>query len=213
MIILERQKLIKILGSLFVALILVISYAAYGSSNSNTSTTATTTVNETAFWSASNVTRVNSGSLSDVFTVQATCANQSTADLAMNYTNAKILVLENQSVQATQLGNEMLVNSGNLQAQGVYDYVEKGMNASWAKCVVFSMKAAVTIPSQLNFKAREVLGTQSEMQIVEIPSSMRSYTLSLSFSNNMTNTTQVTIDALLTENLQIIPGQISVTVS
>ncbi len=212
MITVERQKIIKVLGSLFVAVILVLSYAAYGNSNNNTSTTQSTTVNGTAFWSGFNSTVVGIGNLSDVFTIQYNCANQSAAGYALNYTYARVSELSNQSVQATQLGSDVLVNTGNLQPQYVYRYVESKLNASYSRCVVFNMKASISIPSKLNFRAKELLGDYAQNAFVTIPTSMRSYTLPFSFSDNLTNTTPIEVQALLTQNLQLIPGQISVTV-
>lgn len=212
MITLERQKIIKILGSLFVAVILVLSYAAYGNSSNSTSTTQSTTINGTAFWSGFNSTVVGTQNLSDVFTIQSNCANQSIGGYALNYTYAIVSGLGNQSVQATQLGGDVLVNSGNVHSQYVYRYVEDRLNASYSRCILFDMKASILLPSRLNFHAKELLGNYAQNALVTVPSNMRSYSLPLSFSDNFTNTTSVQVQALLTQNLQIIPGQVSVTV-
>lgn len=203
----------KIIGSLFIAVILVLSYAAYGNSNNSTSSTQSTTVNETAFWSGSNSTIVSIGNLSDVFTIQSSCANSSISSAALNYTYAKVSQLSNQSVQATQLGSDVLVNTGSVSPQQVYRYVEGRLNTSSSKCIVFEMKASIIIPSALNFRAKELLGNYAENAFVAIPQNMRTYTLPFSFSDNLTNTTHIEVQALLTQNLQLIPGQISITVS
>ncbi len=210
----NKQSWIKILGSLFIAAILVASYAAYGASAASTTTQATTIVqNYTAYWHAVNTTSVSVENFSNVFTVTALCANQSMGASSLNYTYAQISKLSNDSVQVTQLGNELLVNSGTITSKQVYTYAESRLNESQKKCITYQMTALIKVPKQIRFKATYIFSSAvTNVATVQIPASMQSYALPIRFADNLTNSTQIKIVALMSQNYQII-GNLSVSVS
>lgn len=210
----EKKNWIKILGSVFIALILVVSYAAYGSSNSTSSTTVTAAVNQgSAYWHGVNTTRVPIKSFGSVFTVNLDCQNQTVDSAVENYTYSQISKLYNQSIDVTELGSSIYVNSGNWTSKRVYGYVEGRLNASAAKCTLFDLNAHITLPSQVRFKLTYLFASSTpQTESVTIPSAYRNYTIPMVFANNLTNSTNITITSLLTQNLGIY-GNLTVSVA
>ncbi len=195
------------------ALILVVSYAAYGSSNNTSSTTVTTASQGSAYWHAVNTTNVQVNKFSSVFTVSMDCSNQTADSAVENYTYNRISKLYNQSVQVTELGSSIYVNSGNWTSRQIYDYVERSLNATSAKCTVFDLNAHITLPSQLKFKLTYLFSSSTpQTELVTIPSAYRNYTIPMAFADNITNSTNVAITALLTQNLKIY-GNLTVSVA
>ena len=201
----ERKKLIELIGSVFVALIFLSSYAAFGNTaQSQSNATATVPVQTFYAVAEANATIQSYGS---VMNISISCANASRAANAANITNiadelkgALVQLESNGSVANfySSQENQILVQAGSANAYSLFLRLSKGIGSGVA-CTRFSGTANITLPSAIGFTVLP----QKIKVIVELPQSLQSYSLPVTFAENMSGTLRVLVDAYLEPNSTI----------
>jgi len=200
-----RKKLIELIGSVFVALIFLSSYAAFGNTaQSQSNATATVPVQTFYAVAEANATIQSYGS---VMNISISCANASRAANAANITNiadelkGALAQLESNGSVAnfySSQENQILVQAGSANAYSLFLRLSKGIGSGVA-CTRFSGTANITLPSAIGFTVLP----QKIKVIVELPQSLQSYSLPVTFAENMSGTLRVLVDAYLEPNSTI----------
>jgi hypothetical protein len=199
---LERKKLIELIGSVFVALIFLSSYAAFGNTAQGQSN-ATTTAQVQTFYAVAeaNATIQSYGS---VMNISISCASSASASNAVNATNVSdelngaLAQLERNGSVAnfySAQANQILVQAGSANAYSLFLRLSRGIGSGTA-CTRFSGTANLSLPGTIGFT---VLPQKSKI-IVELPQSLQSYSLPVTFAENMSGTLRVLVYAYLEPN-------------
>jgi hypothetical protein len=189
---LEKKKAAELAAAIFIAVIFVSSYAAYGGSFGNqgagggagANSNATTTIPP-----VSGSARASIVSYGTVLDVNVSCANASAVASSLNgYLNA---LESNGSISNfySPENSEVLVQLGSYNASRLYGALAGRLGAN-AACTSFAAQATVQLPSIMN-----VTGGR-----IRIPSSLRNYPLGLKLSNNMSSSVGVSVLALIAAN-------------
>jgi hypothetical protein len=194
---LEKKKIVEIIGSVFVALIFLSSYASFGSRNISTGN-GTTTVMPTTFPAKANGV-ANIIAYSPNLDLTINCQNVTrVSDEVMSFIDAQnsSAVERSFSLQASQI----TVVSGTLGTYSIYNSISQAMGED-ANCTVFATTAQILLPVRMSFG-----GT-----LISIPNSLRSFSQQVVFSKNMSTTMNVMVDAILTLNGSIYNNNIRAT--
>ncbi len=190
----ERKKLIELVGSIFVALIFLSSYAAFGNvSPSNSNGTTTLRPSQTVYATANGNAIITS--YGGVMNINVLCSNVTSVS---NSLNSELQVLErNGSVSNfySQQAAQILVQAGNTSTYPLFLLLYKD-TGTYASCTNFTSTANVKLPNRMTF----YIPSQSTSAIISIPSDMQAYSLPVELHRNMSDTINVTASALLTLN-------------
>lgn len=203
----DKKKMMEIVGSLFIALILVISYAASGAGNNNppsaphASNQSATKI--PAAWYAEGIVNASISSYSASLTISSIC-NSSLSANALNSTTAAISSMGNSStIIENQIGNNIFLQSFSASSIQIYNYLNRNLNASSFNCLVFKGSAKVLLPATIKLYAKSIYGlSPARTADVFLPNSSRIYSLPIIFKN-FTNSTviKVKVVSLLSANL------------
>ena len=177
---LEKKKLAELLAALFVGVIFISSYAAFGgSSGGQTQKQTTTTVPGTVYVSGSAVAKVVSyGKLVDV---KVSCRNASAASKGLS---DFMSALENNGLIGnfySPADNETLIELGNTTAPAIYAALSEELGKNATCTAISATQATVQIPSRIN-----VTYTGGSTTLT-IPAGQRNYSESLSLTSNTSN--------------------------
>jgi hypothetical protein len=189
---LDKKKTMELVAAIFIAVIFVSSYAAYGgnfgnsgqASNSGANANATTTIPP-----VSGSARASIVSYGTVLDVNVSCANASAVASSLNgYLNA---LESNGSISNfySPENSEILVQLGSYSATALYGALSGRLGKN-AACTSFASQATVQLPSIMNVTGGKI----------RIPGSLRNYPLGLKLSNNMSSSVGVSVLALIAEN-------------
>ncbi len=197
---LERKKLIELIGSVFVALIFLTSYAAFGGGAPGNSTGTTTLTPSQTFYAVANGNATIT-SYSSVMNIDILCANVS--NVSSRISTALQALEKNGSVSNfySQQAAQMLVQAGNLTTHALFLLLYND-SGSGAACTQFTSTANVKLPRNLTF----YLPSQGNSAIISIPSSMQAYSVPITLSLNMSSVMKITASTLLTANGTIYGG-------
>jgi hypothetical protein len=193
---LEKKKLIEIIGSIFVALIFLSSYAAFGGISGPPNSNVTTTVAQQQAIYASARGIVNITSFTDVLNVNINCTNITSVSTIIDGALAAMEKNGTVSNFYSQQAAQILVEAGTLNSSNIFKTLSTDIDGS-TSCTSFESSANIRLPGSMNFF---VPGQKGNGYTVPIPSGLRTYTLPLTLTNNMSNRLNVTVSGLLTEN-------------
>lgn len=193
----ERKKLIELIGSIFVALIFFSSYAAFGNFGAGGSN-ATTTITPSQTYYAVASGNASITAYSSVMNINITCANITSVS---NVLNGRLTELQrNGSISNfySQQAAYILVQAGNTSTYPLYQELS-GIIGNSSACTHFTSTASVNLPGTMEFFV-PTLGNRVQ---VSIPQSLRTYSLPIEFSNNMSGTVGVAVSTLLSPNATV----------
>lgn len=180
--------MMQLLGSLFVLIIFIASYAAFGNFNPSNQV-STTTIPKTiaAFGSANAVISGygNTASISIACNENRT-ENELTQLLQQLEGNGSINSYYSPSANLT------LIYLNKMNPLQLSNYLSRSMNQSLFKCISISSSVKLTLPETINFE----VGPQ--LYSINVPSSFRNVSANLHISNE--TYVRVRVLALLTEN-------------
>lgn len=187
----ERKKLAELLGSIFVALIFLTSYAAFGNEQVKTNTTTTTVPAQTFYASAHGFANITS--YAPYLNINISCSNVSNVSSELN--NALMPFYKNGSVSNfyLQQASSMLVQTGNMSSNSIYSLLIKEIDGS-AACTSFYSSANLKLPSRMSF----YVPTQKSNVIILINASQQGASVPIELTQNMSNSINVSVSALLT---------------
>ena len=199
----ERKKLIELIGSIFVALIFLSSYAAFGNISANASNATTTAQTQTVYAAA--VTNATIASYGGTMNINISCSNVTPVSDALN--TALTSLEKNGSVSNfySQQASQVLVQAGNTGAYQLFQELEKDAGTG-ASCTQFSGSANANLPSKINFH----VPAEKSSIIIVIPQSMQTHSLPVAFKENMNSTMQVSVSVFLELNGTISAGSLRV---
>ncbi len=200
----EKKKLTELLAAIFIAVVFLSSYAAFGANSGGAGAkTSTTTIPGTIqVHGSASASIVSYGTVLDA---NVSCAN---AGAVASSLNTFLSALErNGSISNfySPEDSEVLLELGNYTAAEAYGALAArlGRNAS---CTSFSAtQATVQLPSSMNV----TYGTGSVR--ITIPPGLRNYTRQVRLSGAMGSGVNVSVYALVTNNGTIFNSQIVVT--
>lgn len=190
----EKKKLIELVGSIFVAVIFLTSYAAFGS-NSNGSNTATTTAPQQQTIFAKAYGTVNITSYGSELNVNISCSNVTNVSARLNSELADMEKNGSVSNFYAQQASQILVQAGNLSSYKIFQILSQKINESKA-CTGFGASANIQLPSSMSFH----ISGQKSGYIITIPSDQRSYALQIMLTQNAIRRINVSVSGLLSVN-------------
>lgn len=190
----EKKKWIELLGSVFVAVIFLSSYAAFSNKSVSTNTTTTITQSPTFLAEAKGTARVLS--YAPLMTIMVQCKDASNVTKQIN----DFLNTQNKSVVALtpypgENSSQTVVTSGELGTYYLYNSVSENLGAN-ANCTEFSTAAEILLPSSMSFVALQESGSA----VIQLPGEFRNYSMPVLMASDMANTMNVLVYAILTEN-------------
>lgn len=171
----DRKEIIRILLTVFVAVIFVASYASFGTSGSMTTTTTTSIAPQTVYGSGNvNATVVGYGSL---MTVLIKCSNQSVRNTTSNNVSNILSALENNNTinnffAPNQSAYTIYVNKLNSYQLASFINSTIGGNQS-RSCLSYRGQTQLLLPAVAN------LFVSSQKVAVPLPANLRNYNLNV----------------------------------
>ncbi len=191
----ERKKLVQLLSSVFIALIFLSSYVAFGDKGiPSQNPTTTVRAPQTAFSTArGNATIASFGSTLEV---SVNCANAT--DVSSKLDSILADMEKNGTVNNfySQQSSQILVRVGNSSGYKVYQSLYDSIGSASGCTNFVSPEAAIQLPQKMNF----YLPSQPAGIIILIPSSLQSYSLPLKLKPDMGSGVNVAVSALLELN-------------
>ena len=198
----ERKNLIELLGSLFVALIFLTSYAAYGISNSKAKVAATTTAPPTFYAEAD--TNATIKSYGQILMLNVSCANATGVETRLN--NLLLSYEQNNTVSNFYSPqNNQFVIDDNSNSYAIYNSMLAGLKEN-STCVDFVAQGQGELRSTIVFY---VAYAKSNVT-VSVPDSLRGFSTPLTLSGNILSKLNVSVATLITANGTIY-GNMTVT--
>ena len=189
----EKKKLIQLLGSIFIAVIFLSSYAIGMLSTSNSSNASKPKNVELVYATAH--ASVVFQNFSDVLSISTFCNSTKNSEII----NSSLNALEANGSVATFYPvsqTTQLVDAGNESTYAIFQYLSKRVNMS---CTRFKSSAIALLPSSLSFT---VPGSAVSVPVA-IPASMRRVSIPVNMTSSMSLKANVTIAAMLTSNATI----------
>lgn len=186
----ERKKLIELVGSIFVALIFLSSYAAFGNISANASNATTTSQAQTVYAAA--VANATIASYGGTININISCSNVTAVSGVLNAALASLEKNGSVSNFYSQQASQVLVQAGNASAYRLFLELSKDAGAG-ASCTQFLGSANVNLPSRVNFH----VPAEKSSIIISIPQSMLTHSLPVAFKENMSSTMEVSVSAFL----------------
>jgi len=190
----ERKKLFQLLGSIFIAVIFLSSYAIGTLSTSNSSNNASKPKNVELVYATAHAS-VAFQNFSDVLSISTFCNSTKNSEII----NSSLNALEANGSVATFYPvsqTTQRVEAGNESTYAIFQYLSERVNMS---CTKFNSSAIALLPSNLSFT---VPGSVVSVPVA-IPASMRRILIPVNMTNNMSLKANVTIAAMLTRNATI----------
>ncbi len=184
--------MIELLAAIFIAVIFISSYAAYGANLGNGGAAGGSGQNRSATTTIPPVggkARAGIASYGTVLDVNVTCANATRVASSLNgYLNA---LESNGSIGNfySPENNQVLVQLGNLTAPRLYGALAARLGSN-ATCTGFTTQATLLLPGTLNTTYGKV----------RIPTALRSYPIGLALSNTTGGNVSVSVLALVARN-------------
>jgi len=200
----EKTSLFKLLGAIFIAIIFLASYAAFGG-NSSAPSRQTTTVTSIPYLPQYGATEVNASitGYSPVFSIYTVC---NSADI-QNALNSMLNKLEKNGSISNYYSPDnttVSVQAGSMNASSTYSYISKMLNQSALNCTRFSAQATVALPNRIGFKVN------GYSFVAVIPQQQDFYTVPVYINSTVHKSALVKVAALFTPNGTIY-GNMSVT--
>lgn len=200
----EKKKWIELIGSIFVAVIFLSSYAAFSDKNPNQSTTTTISATSTFRATASGTARILG--YGPIINITVRCPDASNVSNQVN----DFLGAQNSSVEeippySYDNMSQIIATAGRLGSYYLYNAISQDIGAS-ANCTGFSSSADILLPATMTFKSEQ----QGSSALIQLPGMYRNSSQSIVFTRNMSNTMNVFVDAILTLNGSIYQGNIRV---
>ena len=170
------KKIKELLIALFIAVIFIASYAAFGSGNgaSSTTTTVVTTINQNLYYATGSVNAIVYG-YGPTMTVTAACSSPSLRNVT--YYNASTLLAklqDNNSISNyfSPNGSSFVVYTQKLDSYGVSSYLSAREPTNASKgCLYFSGADFASLPKNVT------LFVSSQSLKVPIPAGLRNYSI------------------------------------
>ncbi|MEM0074413.1 MAG: hypothetical protein QW091_00970 [Candidatus Micrarchaeaceae archaeon] len=184
----EKKKLIEFIGSLFVAIIFISSYAAYGmGSSSSNSASKSKATNSTQLIYGIAFTNATITNYTNVFSIATNCIGKSA--LKLNETLDAMLANGSIAEYYQSSPNVFSVDSGNESANSILHYIYNSFN-----CVNITAGAEIELPYNASF----YFGALGRSIKLAIPNALRMHSVAMYFSPNVSNI-NVSIGALSSE--------------
>lgn len=190
---LQGKKLMEIIGSIFVALIFLSSYAAFGGGAVSPNTTTTVLPSQTYYASARGTAAITS--YAPVLNINISCSNITSVSAKLN--SALVSLERNGSVSNfySQQAAQILVQAGSIASNQIYGLLLSRIGAGSA-CTSFASSANVHLPSRMNF----YVPSQKTSVLILIPGGLQSASVPVKFAQNMSGAVNVSVSVLLTIN-------------
>ncbi len=188
------KKKIELLASIFVAVIFLTSYAAFGSNGSNTTTTTVSSNPGQTFYAVGNVTGAITGygpALS--LTMKCNASAMSNESAMLNDLLANLEANNSISNYYSPTQSQFMIETGNLNSSGAYRYIYPKLTQTEQGCTTFSSQAVLQLAPLAHFTAQG--------QKIAVPlTGARQYGMRLNLTQNMQQSYNLRIAALLTIN-------------
>lgn len=189
---LEKKKIVELIGSIFVAVIFLSSYAAFGGLSGGTNST-TTTISQQTFYAVAHG-NANITSYGPVLNVNISCSNITNVSDKLN--GALTALERNGSVSNfyAQQASQVLVQNGSMSTYRVFQLLAESIG-SGTNCTEFdSPSANIRLQQRMNFNVPQ----QRSSIIILVPDNLQKYTLPVKLVQNMSSSINVTVSTLLT---------------
>ncbi len=201
----ERKKLIELIGSVFVALIFLSSYAAFGNisqSGSNATTTASTP--QTFYGSA--IGNATITSYSNAMSINITCKNVSSVSGPLNSALTNLEKNGSVSTFSSFQASQIAVDAGSLSTYPLFLQLA-GDAGQGESCTAFTTSANINLPSRMSFHIPPQPGITNGQNItITIPSSLQTGSIAITLERNMSTKLRVQVDAAIAVNGSIYGG-------
>ncbi len=201
----EKNKIVKFLFALFIAVIFIVSYSTVFSSTAvSTSTTTAKQSGPTTF--ASGTSNATVTGYAPQMNISVKCSNSlETAAVFLQVSNSITDLEANNSVSIFYpLHYNITVQAGNSNTLQIYSYEYSRMNASAVQCTAFATGQVVELPQKIT------LVVQNQKLPITLQNDSRSYILPTTLTQNMSSLVHVKIAALVTQTGALY-GNLSVT--
>lgn len=202
----EKKKIIELISSIFVAVIFLTSYAAFGNVVGAPRTTTTTANTQTLYASVQGAANVIS--FGPALSISISCLNTTSVSSKINA--ILVSLQENGSVGSfySQEAAQVLVEAGNMSSYNIYSLLARGIDDN-VSCTGFSSSANIELPASMNFYVHPQDSYQGGYINLTIPESLRRASVPAQFIQNMSKSVNVSVAVLLTTNGSIY-GNLSV---
>ncbi len=198
----DKKKIYQFLVALFVAVIFITSYLSFINFGSPLAQNTTKPVPQTVY--AVGFANASIFSFTNLLNITVTCPAPNSTIVINNLTNTLNALQGNSSVlNVFPAGNNITIETGKLNALGVYARLYPDLDNSTAKCTAFKSAAVAHLPSTITM----YVGTQTVSLGV---GGNNTYDIPLTIEQNLSNTIRVRVAALFTTNGSIY-GNLSVT--
>lgn len=169
----EKGALIKILITIFIAVIFIASYASFGNNGTGTIVTSiTTTIPPQTAYAAANVNGTVSG-YGPIMSMFITCSNVSLKNSTIYSVSNTLTSLENNnSINNFFSPNQttFTIYTANMNPYNVSTYLNSTIPQIQTACINFRSQTILTIPSKINFTVA------NQHVVIPIPANLRNYT-------------------------------------
>lgn len=200
----EKKKIYEILGSLFIAAIMIGSFAAYGGNATSPqppSASQNAANNSTPFWHATNITVARIDGYNNFFYFAIECANSNATPVVLNKTYS---TLGRMNLTATEIGNRIdVLSSSPITA---YEYLSGNITKAEAECISIYANAEVNLPKRLIFHLNYIYNPNVNTTIsfpVPAQEELQQVPLIINSSNFNQSSMNIRITSLLTQNFTL----------
>ncbi|MGC8662585.1 MAG: hypothetical protein ACP5RT_02245 [Candidatus Micrarchaeia archaeon] len=187
----DSKKIIQLLGSIFVMVIFVVSYFAFGNYNPTSKQTATTPVQTYPEIGYANATVIGYGNTA---TISIVCNLNSTSSIVSDLLNG---LERNGSINNyySPETNATIVYLGKIDPPNLSIYLKSNLNESTFNCISLSASTKLQLPQII------YLGSGLQKYPILLPNSTRIMNFELPISNKIT--IKLRILALVTDNMSV----------
>lgn len=194
----EKQSLKKAIWILFIAVIFLASYAAFGSTGNNSSQKTTTSTIPLTYPAVGTANAIITRYLPSM-SITSACNNASINAVAVVKLGQILSSLSSNGYVSAyyQLNNTYKLEAGRSNATKIYSYISKNISSSLS-CTTFSASASIELPQSIKLYYNS--GSTRQPITFLVPSAYRNYTIPLNLTGNTSSTMSVRIFALFTAN-------------
>lgn len=198
----EKKKLIELVAAIFIAVIFISSYAAFGGNSGPAAKATTTTVPQLVYVSGAakaDVVSYGKGININVMCPDSSAINSSLETFLVSLTSNGLVSGSGIGLQTIELGNATAPEMYSILA------AKLGKNATCTQIV--ATQATVELPSRIN------VTYAGGSTAIFIPPSQRNYTEALNLTNSTGQKIGVWVETFVTENNGMVTGRISLSLT
>jgi hypothetical protein len=204
----EKKRMLQIIGSLVIAVILVVSYAAAGAGQNNqppSSSPVQAQSSAVPVWHATGYANATIARYAGSLKITSAC-NQSVSNQTLDAAFSQLSGLaKNNSVLLNQFGGVVFVQLISVTPMQIYASLASGLNSSALSCIRMYGSTYVMLPGTINFNADDIYSPSVTKRVsIAIQNSSRERLLQITISNSSRSLLGVEVTALLDQNFSVI---------